>query len=385
MRALALACLVLVPVTARAQEAHVHTPPAVPGWHLTWGTQVFVTFNAQQRKFTDFHQLESTGMVMASARRTWTMTSAGVHLMLSPEPFTMRTLGSAQVFQEGESLGGLPLRDYQHPHDLFMAIEGELTRRVGARSLFWIRGGPVSAPALGPTAFMHRASAMAHPTSPLTHHAIDSSHITHGAMTVGGRVGEWSVDTSVFQGREPDEFRRDLDLGPLDSVSGRVSWARGAWRAQASVAHVVAPEPLEPGDVVRATASLERSETDARTGATKAWTIAVGRNGRASHDEWGALVEWTVPVGVGWRTYGRAEIIDRFILVDFDTAARTGIERHFRSRVGALLIGADRRLHAARGWEIRLGGDLTLHHTPANLRDSYGTPLSAHLFVRLIR
>jgi hypothetical protein len=385
MRLIALVCLLLLPAAARAQDAHTHESSGAPGWHLTWGTQVFVTFNAQVRKFTDFHQVESTGMVMASARRAWTSTSAGLHLMLSPEPFTMRKLGSAQVFQEGESFGGLPLRDYQHPHDLFMAIEGDLTRRLSPRSELWVRGGPVSAPALGPTAFMHRPSAMVHPTSPLTHHVLDSSHITHGAVTLGGRVDAWSAEASVFQGREPDEFRRDLDLGPLDSVAGRVAWTRGPWRAQASAAHVVNPEPLEPSDVTRVTASLEFSTTDPATKSTRAWTIAVGRNGRANHDEWGALFEVTRPLSVRWRLYGRAEIIDRFILVDFDHAARTGEERHFRSRVGALLAGAERRLHSGARGTVALAGDVTLHHTPANLRDSYGAPVSVHLFLRLTR
>lgn len=385
MRAFALLCVALLPAVAHAQEAHVHSASDKPGWHLTWGAQIFVTANAQVRKFTDFHQIESTGMGMVSLRRTGSSTSAGLHLMLSPEPFTMRRLGSAQVFQAGESFGGLPLRDYQHPHDLFMALEGEVTHRLGDQSAFWVRGGPVSAPALGPTAFMHRASAMVHPTSPLSHHVLDSSHITHGAVTVGGRKGAWTAEASAFQGREPDEFRRDLDLGPIDSASARVGWSNGAWRAQTSVAHVNNPEPLEPGHVVRFTASLERTAVDARTGSTRAWTIAMGRNGRTSHDEWGALLEVVHPITAQWRVYGRAEIVDRFILVDFDHAARTGLERHLRSRVGALLVGIDRRLISSPAGTLALGGDFTVHQTPANLKDSYGAPVSAHLFLRLTR
>jgi hypothetical protein len=33
----------------------------------------------------------------------------------------------------------------------------------------------------------------------------------------------WKAEASIFNGREPDENRYDLDFGPLDSVSGRVS------------------------------------------------------------------------------------------------------------------------------------------------------------------
>ena len=40
-----------------------------------------------------------------------------VHTMVSLEPFTLKELGSPQVFQTGETFNSAPLIDYQHPHD----------------------------------------------------------------------------------------------------------------------------------------------------------------------------------------------------------------------------------------------------------------------------
>jgi hypothetical protein len=65
---------------------------------------------------------------------------------------------------------------------------------------------------------------------------------------------------SVFNGREPDEARANLDLGAMDSVSGRLSWMPTArWALQVSAGHLRDAE-AEPGlafrgDLTRATAS----------------------------------------------------------------------------------------------------------------------------------
>ncbi len=305
--------------------------------------------------------------------------------MGSAEPFTLRRLGSAQVFQSGETLDGLPLRDYQHPHDLVMGLDARFDWMSSTTTSVFVSGGIVSSPALGPTPFMHRASASFHPTAPLTHHMLDSSHITHGVVSAGVVNRGWGVDVSVFQGREPDEDRLDIDFGSLDSVAARLSWTRGPWRAQVSNGWLTSPEPAEPGDVVRTTASIEYARTHSATTRGLSWTAAVGRNDRSDHTEWGALAEGALHVTARTRLYTRAELVDRFILVDFDHAAETGEERHFRSRVAAWLVGADRELWRSGSATAAVGLDLTLHRTPANLRDSYGNPVSWHVYLRIVR
>lgn len=337
----------------------------------------------QDRKFTDFTQVESTNWVMASATRATPATRITLNLMASAEPWTLRRLGSAQVFQSGETLDDLPLRDYQHPHDLFMALDGRLDWTATSATKLFGYAAVVGSPALGPTPFMHRASAAFHPTAPLTHHMLDSTHITHGVVGAGVERHGLAFEVSAFQGREPDEDRLDLDLGPLDSVAARVSWRRGPWRAQISNGWLTSPEPLEPGDMVKTTASVEYSRPSSPSARGLSWTAAVGRNERSDHTEWGALVEGALSITSTFRAYTRAEIVDRFILVDFEHAARTGEERHFRSRIGAWLIGVDREVWRSRSVKAAVGADVTIHRTPANLRDSYGAPVSWHVFVRV--
>src|SRR5687768_9358958 len=54
-----------------------------------------------------------------------------VDAMFSLEPFTLRDIGSPQVFQTGETFKGAPLIDYQHPHDLIMNLGAEYSRSIG--------------------------------------------------------------------------------------------------------------------------------------------------------------------------------------------------------------------------------------------------------------
>jgi hypothetical protein len=170
-------------------------------------------------------------------------------------------------------------------------------------------------------------------------------------------------------------------MGPLDSVSGRLVWQRGPWLAQVSAGHLNEPELAEPGDVVRATASLAY-ETPGLGGGT-AWTIAWGRNHRSDHAETGWLLEGRKAVSDRTTVYGRAELVDRFLLVDFDYAAATGLERHLPSTVSAVTMGFERRVLWRGPVAGALGVDLTLHRPSDNLRDIYGFPVSWHLFFRI--
>jgi hypothetical protein len=351
-------------------------------WVWTAQGQVFLNLNFQDRKFRDFTQFESQNWGMLSVSRQSGRARVMVHAMASAEPWTLRRLGSAQVLQVGETLDGAPLLDYQHPHDLIMALDARLDWTVNDRTTLFVSGGPVSAPALGPKAFMHRTTAGPNPTAPLAHHMLDSQHITHGVITVGVTRGNWTVDTSLFRGREPDEDRVALDMGALDSFSGRVAWQRGAWRAQVSAGHLNEPEVTEPGDAVRSTASLEHDRAGA-DGRRTAWLAAWGRNDRTDHAETGWLLEGRRDLTVKDTIYGRAELVDRFILVDFEHSEETGEEHRLPSSVAALTLGYERGLVARKHFGLSLGADVTLHHLSVNLRDSYGRPVSWHFFLRV--
>ena len=176
--------------------------------------------------------------------------------MLSLDPATVGKDGYREILQAGEAIDGHPLIDRQHPHDLFMQLAAVWRMPLTQSTGFTLAGGPVGEPALGPVAFMHRASAADNPTAPLGHHTFDSTHIAFGVVTAAVDHGPFVVEGSVFNGREPDENRWDFDFGRFDSVSGRV-WYRPSdeWEFQASSGRLKTPEELEPGDIVRSTLS----------------------------------------------------------------------------------------------------------------------------------
>src|SRR2546423_493698 len=198
--------------------------PMTTGWMFMQDGIVFTEFNHQggPRGGNEF-VVPNWWMGMASrdtSHGRFTLTS-----MLSLDPATVGDAGYRELFQAGEALNGRPLIDRQHPHDSFMQLAAVWRTRVNGSTSFTLAGAPVGEPALGPVAFMHRASAADNPTAPLAHHTFDSTHIAFGVVTAGVGRGPWVVEASVFNGREPDEHRWDFDFGRLDSFSGR-GWYR---------------------------------------------------------------------------------------------------------------------------------------------------------------
>jgi hypothetical protein len=370
----ALLVALLVAAPAHAQHEH-HQPAPESGWAWSVDTNVFLTGNFQDRKFRDFRQVESQNWVMGMASRRAGAGTLGLHGMFSLEPFTLRDLGSSQVFQTGETFGGAPLIDYQHPHDLFMGLAATYERPLG-RATAIIRGGLVDSPALGPTPFMHRASASLHPTAPLAHHQLDSTHITHGVVTAGMRASAWQFEASAFRGREPDENRVDLDLGALDSFAGQASWTRSGTRAQFSVGRLKDPHISEPGDVTRVTASVEHD--GAILGRSTALTLAWGQNRGQFSNEDGWLAEAAVGMWRRGTAYLRGEIVDKHIL-EAGGLHPVGLQHpHILSTVKALMVGYQHEILGG----IVAGADFTGHLTPGNLELAYGRPSSFHVYAK---
>jgi hypothetical protein len=168
--------------------------------------------------------------------------------MMSLEP-AMRHDGYSNLFATGEVAYGEPLVDRQHPHDLFMELAGRVDLDIAGGTSLFFYGGPVGEPALGPSAFMHRASARYNPEAPITHHWFDSTHITYGVVTAGLALARLQLEASAFRGREPDEFRWNIETPKLDSWSVRASFApSNAWLLQASYGELAQPEEQHPGE-----------------------------------------------------------------------------------------------------------------------------------------
>ncbi|HEX4348122.1 MAG TPA: hypothetical protein VHZ73_11145 [Vicinamibacterales bacterium] len=362
-----LTCLTPRPVFA--QEAQ---------WMLMTDARVFAGFNDQQRKFTDITAWESQNWFMLDGMRHTERTRLHLKGMFSLEPFTMKHLGSPQVFQTGESYHGAPLIDYQHPHDLFMGLGASYEISRGPMG-YTLEVDAVGSPALGPTAFMHRASARDNPQAPLSHHALDSTHVTPGVVRAEVSRGAIALDASVFTGREPDDNRTNIDRPDLDSWSARGTFTSGPWKAQVSGAHIHQPELFEPFDITRLTASAEFDGVQLKR--PFAFTAAWGENREVHGIMDNYLLEWEWSILAHGSTYGRLEFTPKDIL-DLGTPSPPGFpDFHRISHVDALTIGY---IHDVfnHGGHFGLGADATVYRISEDLQDSYGSPHSFHLFVR---
>jgi hypothetical protein len=199
--------------------------------------------------------VQSMGMLMAE--KDFGGARLQLKSMFSAEPL-MGDRGYPNLFATGETAGGLPLVDRQHPHDLFMELAARLDVDLADGATAFVYGGPVGEPALGPSAFVHRGSARLTPEAPISHHWFDSTHITYGVVTAGAAGRTWQIEASAFRGQEPDEDRWDIEEPRLDSWSVRGTFNPSpSWALQVSHGRIDQPEPTHPGvDEARTTASV---------------------------------------------------------------------------------------------------------------------------------
>ena len=365
------------PLSAQDHD-HGAAPAEGPSWTWSWDARVFGGWNYQRRKFRDFQKLESQNWLMGGGERRAGGGRIRITGMFSLEPFTMQPLGSPQVFQTGETYRQAPLIDYQHPHDLFMGIGAAYDRPIPEGRVF-VAVDAVGAPAIGPGSFMHRPSAAENPTAPLTHHMLDSTHITPGVVSIGARRASLTVKGSWFRGREPDENRKDIDFGRMDSWAIQGTWQRREWEAQVSGARLKAPEWVEPfNDVTRLTASVAFTAPDGRLATLLAW----GQNREVHGILDGYVAEATLRPWARHAWYTRAELVTKDILGAGGRHPRGFDHFHPLSRVAALTAGYVFDAVSTPGGILGAGADATLYKVAANLRDSYGAPASFHLFVR---
>src|SRR5215467_2220948 len=178
--------------------------------------------------------------------------------MFSAESLTSPHPGFPELFQTGESYHGAPLIDHQHPHNVFAELALNYTHPINEKVRWLFYGGPSAEPALGPVAYLHRASAAELPMAPLSHHLQDSTHTSFGVVTTGLVIDRVKVEGSIFNGREPGEQRWKIQVNSLNSWSARAIVApKRNWVAQYSIGRLEHPEAAEPGDQSRQTASLE--------------------------------------------------------------------------------------------------------------------------------
>jgi hypothetical protein len=224
---------------------------------------------------------------------------------------------------------------------------------------------------------MHREAIMDSPEAPITHHWLDSTHISFGVLTAGIVCDRVKLEVSRFNGREPDQHRWNIETGPLDSTAVRLSWNPSAQLAlQGSWGHFFDPEQLEPGvNQKRLSASALYAEEIA-PGWKLAGTLAWGRKTSHGHTDDAFAAEASVKHS-DWTLFGRGEMTQNRELTDAEDGPAY--------RVGKVSLGVVRDFRIADHLAFGAGGLFAVNFVPRALAPSYGgqNPTGAMGFVRL--
>jgi hypothetical protein len=303
--------------------------------------------------------------------------------MLSAEPATVGRCGYPNLLQTGELCHGFPLHDRQHPHDLFMELAARYRRPLTSSIGLELYGGPAGDPALGPTAFPHRLSAAPNPIAPISHHWLDSTHISFGVFTAGLYGRTWKGEASLFNGREPNDRRYDIIRKPLDSYSGRLSlFPAPQWAIQVSAGRLKEPDYLHFfQDVDRYTASVthHRLVNNRLMATTVAWGLS--RDPIASSSAF--LAESAAELTDHDVVFGRAEIVGKSEH-ELDLPHDHANMRHgVTSQLNKLQIGYTRRLMRGRGLTAGVGGSAGVSFLPEAIQSAYGGQMAGELSVFL--
>jgi hypothetical protein len=347
------------------------------GWDLMAHGVVFLDYN-QQGGPRGSGKAESVNWLMLMEQHPLGKGTILFREMFSAESLTSPHPGFPELFQTGETYHGQPLVDHQHPHNVFSELSLYYTRPIRDKITWLFYGGPAGEPALGPVAFMHRASAAELPLAPLSHHLQDSTHTSFGVVTTGLIFDRFKLEGSLFNGREPNEHRYGIQLAALDSWSARISVAPSSrWTAQYSYGRLEHPEALEPSSEHRQSASIEY----ARPFENGSWATSAiwGRKHKIldNHKLNSYLLESTLNFRARNYVFSRIELVDKDELFPNDPL-------HLNFRVAAYTLGGARDVVQSRLWRMALGADVTFYSKPGALDQSYGrNPVSFQIFVRI--
>jgi hypothetical protein len=361
------------------------------GWTLMFHANVFIS-DEQQSGSRGADRFFSTNWFMGMAQHRAGPGTFTARAMLSLEPATVTGRQYPLLFQVGETAFGRPTVDGQHPHDFIMELSALYDLKLGDRSLLSFYFAPVGDPALGPAAYPHRASAIEDPVAALGHHQEDSTHISDDVVTVGFTRSIVRLEASGFHGREPDEFRWNIDSGKIDSWCTRLTVQPGQnWSSQYSYGRIASLEALFPlEDQERMTASLMYNRPLA--------------NGKLGHGNWASTALWGRT-----RTLGGGAILNSYLVEStlrfmtrnyvwtrIENADRSnelllgaqplppGFEEQRIGRVQAYTFGYSRDFDLIPHLASALGAQITSYGVPDILVSGYGAhPVGGLIFVRL--
>jgi hypothetical protein len=303
----------------------------------------------------------------------------GLTAMLTPDPL-MGKRGYPLLLQTGETADGrTPLVGRQHPHDFFMELSASYRLPLSQDSAVSAYFGWPGEPALGPPAPDHRFSGAEIPETPISHHWLDSTHVSFGVAILGYSWGNWRIEGSLFNGREPDQNRWNIESDKFDSTSIRLSFSpHENWAFQVSHGFLKEPRQLFPGidtDRTTVSATYHVKSTDTEWATTFAWGRNVNDPGKTLD---AFLLESTFKLRDTHTFFGRAERVEKDELF-FGDHPLTG--RAFTVNKLALGYIYDFPKWGHLQWGIGVSG--SIHFLPSELEDIYTAfPLGGVVFLR---
>jgi len=348
-------------------------------WMLMLHGSVFLE-DVQTSAARGDHELGSVNWFMGMAKRDLGGGRLTVRAMMSLEPLTVGKCGYPDLLQSGELCNGAALHDDQHPHNLFMEVAVDYRHALSKALAIEVYGAPVGEPALGPVAFPHRPSAMSNLMAPISHHWLDSTHVSFGVLTGALYGRRWKAESSVFNGREPDDRRYGFEFAALDSYSGRFTFLPSShWALQASAGHLTDAEQRPDGTRETVT-RLTASATHHRLVNNRLWatTVAWGQNRESGVPTSAFLAETSADTSPRDVWFGRVEVVGK---------TATDLSLPFPAAevltVGKADVGYTRWLAEGHGLETGLGGSVGVSWVPETLRPFYGgrSPLEFAVFL----
>jgi hypothetical protein len=354
-------------------------------WTLMFHGEAFLN-DIQQSGPRGADKFFSTNWIMPMAQRQLGNGTLTLRAMLSFEPGTVSKRRYPELFQQGETAFGRGIVDGQHPHEFFMELAVLYDYKLTANTLLSFYAAPMGDPAMGPLGYPHRPSASEDPIAPLGHHLQDSTHIADDVITVGLTYRNVRLEASGFHGREPDEFRWNLDSGKIDSWASRLTVNPAQnWSFQYSLAQLHSPEALAPDtDLSRMTASLmyNRLLQNGNWASMLLWgrnrSLVDGNVGNSylaeSTVHWARNNFWT-----------RIENVDRTNeLLLGENPEPPGFQERYFARVQAYTAGYDREIGHIPHLATAVGAQVTWYGVPDSLKSIYNShPLGVVMFLRL--
>ena len=359
-------CLVVLSRTLAAQEHNMKMADTT-GWQTAVGATVFLQY-VHTSGTRGAYQLGSVNRAMFEGAGPWAGGMLHVRAMGSAEPLTLTDRGQPQLLQVAFALqNGQTITDRAHPSLWIMELAASYEHALSMGTAVFAYAAPIGEPALGPPAYVHRASADANPAAPLSHHAQDLTHSSFGVLTVGLGVHPVRLELSAFNDREPEEpspvfYYRGARL---DSRSARVTWMAGkGWSVDWSYGYLPAASGGHAhGTLHRMTAAVVRDAAP--------WfvTIAYGANDPVGPEQPArtVLAEGERRWSNGDALFGRAEYVQR-------TPAELSLVGSVDGRqdIESLQLGYSRRLASWLGGRISVGGYATTTLLPPRLEPFYG-------------